>query len=131
MMLGYVHNTTKIWRIWDFNSGKTGRAVECSSVVFDEQEDAFTSSTGERAEAVEFPDQTEEQSQSKVDEMTFERTDNSLDMQDSSSKSKSPKSCRLLIILRCHSLFAGGEINCSRLMNGRGSRCHSLFAGGR
>jgi hypothetical protein len=91
MMLGYVHNTTKIWRIWDFNSGKTGRAVECSSVVFDEQEDAFTSSTGERAEAVEFPDQTEEQSQSKVDEMTFERTDNSLDMQDSSSKSKKPK----------------------------------------
>ena len=34
MMLGYLHNTTKIWRIWDFKLGKTGRAVECSSVVF-------------------------------------------------------------------------------------------------
>jgi len=56
MMLGYVHNMTKIWRIWDFNSGKVGREVECSSVVFDENENAFASSTGEREETVEFPD---------------------------------------------------------------------------
>jgi len=42
MMLGYVHNTTKIWRIWDFKSGRTGRAVECSNVVFDEEENAHT-----------------------------------------------------------------------------------------
>jgi len=56
MMLGYVHNTTKIWRIWDFNSGKAGRAVECSSVVFDENEDAFLSFTGEQVETVEFLD---------------------------------------------------------------------------
>jgi len=27
MMLGYVHKTTKIWRIWDFKSGRTGRVV--------------------------------------------------------------------------------------------------------
>jgi len=24
MMPGYLHNTTKIWRIWDFNSGRNG-----------------------------------------------------------------------------------------------------------
>jgi len=57
MMLGYVHNTTKIWRIWDFKSGKTRRAVECSSVVFDEEENAHTE---EQMEAIEFPDTTNE-----------------------------------------------------------------------
>ena len=73
MMLGYVHNMTKIRRIWDFNSGKARRAVECSIVVFDENVDAFASMTGEQEETVEFPDQTEEQAQ-QVDEMTVERT---------------------------------------------------------
>jgi len=57
MMLGYVHNTTKIWRIWDFNSGRTGRAVECSSVVFQEEENAHTE---ERTEVIEFPDNADE-----------------------------------------------------------------------
>jgi transposase InsO family protein len=57
MMLGYVHNTTKIWRIWDFNSGRTGRAVECSSVVFQEEENAHTE---EQMEAIEFPDNANE-----------------------------------------------------------------------
>jgi len=57
MMLGYVHNTTKIWRIWDFKSERTGRAVECSSVVFDEEENAHTE---EQKEAIEFPDTTNE-----------------------------------------------------------------------
>jgi len=57
MMLGYVHNTTKIWRIWDFKSGRTGRAVKCSSVVFDEEENAHTD---EQKEAIEFPDTTDE-----------------------------------------------------------------------
>jgi len=57
MMLGYVHNTTKIWRIWDFKSGRTGRAVECSSVVFDEEGNEHTE---EQTEAIEFPDTTEE-----------------------------------------------------------------------
>ena len=57
MMLGYVHNTTKIWRIWDFKSGKIGRAVECSSVVFDEEENAYTE---EQMKAIEFPDTTDE-----------------------------------------------------------------------
>jgi transposase InsO family protein len=43
MMLGYVHNTTKIWRIWDFGNGhyKQGRAVECSSAIFNEHENAY------------------------------------------------------------------------------------------
>jgi len=54
MMLGYVHNTTKVWRLWDFNSGKTGRAVECSSVVFQEEENAHTNQ--QKIEAIEFPD---------------------------------------------------------------------------
>jgi len=57
MILGYVNITTKIWRIWDFKSGKTGRAVECSSVVFDEAENTHTE---EQTEAIEFPDTTDE-----------------------------------------------------------------------
>jgi hypothetical protein len=52
MMLGYVHNTAKMWRIWDFNSGRTGRAVECSSVVFQEEENAHAE---EQTEVIEFP----------------------------------------------------------------------------
>jgi len=56
-MLGYVHNTTKIRRIWDFKSGKTGQAVECSSVVFDKEENMHIEKT---MEAVEFPDTTDE-----------------------------------------------------------------------
>jgi len=56
MMLGYVHNTTKIWRIWDFKSRRTGRAVECSSVVFDEEENAHKE---EQKEVIEFPDTTD------------------------------------------------------------------------
>jgi len=65
MMLGYVHNTTKIWRIWDFKSGKTGRAVECSSVVFDEEENAHTE---EQMEAIQFPDTTNEAQTDQTDE---------------------------------------------------------------
>jgi len=64
MMLGYVHNTTKIWRIWDFKSGRTGRAVECSSVVFDEEENAHTE---EQTEAIEFPENADE-SQDEIQE---------------------------------------------------------------
>jgi len=56
-MLGYVHNTMKIWRIWDFKLGKIGQAVECSSAVFDEEENAHAE---EQMEAIEFPDTTNE-----------------------------------------------------------------------
>jgi transposase InsO family protein len=59
MLLGYVHDTTKIWRIWDFNSGRNGRAVECSSVVFQEEENAFGKGKEEQTDAIEFPEQTE------------------------------------------------------------------------
>ena len=64
MMLGYVHNTTKIWRIWDFKSGRIGRAVECSNVVFDEEENAHTE---EQTETIEFPDNADE-SQDEIKE---------------------------------------------------------------
>jgi len=71
---------------------KSGRPVECSSVVFDEQEDALTSSTGEREENVEFPDHTGEPQQ--VDETTVKGTDNTLGMQEADSKSMNPKILR-------------------------------------
>ena len=38
MMVGYVNQTTKIWRVWDFSG--FGRAVESSNVVFVEDENA-------------------------------------------------------------------------------------------
>jgi hypothetical protein len=41
MMLGYVHDTTKIWRIWDFERGIHGGAIECSNVIFDEENDGL------------------------------------------------------------------------------------------
>jgi len=40
MMLGYIHDTTKIWRIWDPDFGK---AVNCSDLYFDESQTAYTS----------------------------------------------------------------------------------------
>jgi hypothetical protein len=95
MMLGYVHNTTKIWRIWDFNSGRNGRAVECSSVVFQEEENAHGKSTKEPTEGIEFPDTEEE----LYDEFHEVEEINKMEMNDSSrlqdSKSKTPS-------LRCH-----------------------------
>ena len=58
MMLGYVHDTTKIWRIWDFKSGRSGRAVECSSLIFQEEENAHERSV-EEEKNIGFPVQTE------------------------------------------------------------------------
>jgi hypothetical protein len=40
MMLGYLHQTTKIGRIWDFSSGSPGRAVECLNVIFAKDQNA-------------------------------------------------------------------------------------------
>jgi len=40
MMLGYIHDTTKIWRIWDPDFGK---AVNCSDLYFEESQTAYTS----------------------------------------------------------------------------------------
>jgi hypothetical protein len=38
MMVGYVHKTTKIWRLWDWQAK---RAIECSNTIFRENENAF------------------------------------------------------------------------------------------
>jgi transposase InsO family protein len=45
MMLGYVHDTAKIWRIWDFEIKK---AVECSNVIFNEDLNAYEAIQQER-----------------------------------------------------------------------------------
>jgi len=86
MMLGYVHNTTKVWRLWDFNSGRTGRAIECSSVVFQEKENAH--SNEQKFEAIVFPnpDPDELQEIPEGDEMD-EANDTS---GQESSKSRNP-----------------------------------------
>ena len=57
MFLGYVHKTTKIWRIWDFKGGPRGQggAVECFSVVFKENENAYTADHSEDTEVSESP----------------------------------------------------------------------------
>ena len=65
MMLGYVHKTTKIYRIWDFNG--RGRAIESSNVYFIESQNAWTNRSDD-SEALDtlFPneegaDQTDEE----------------------------------------------------------------------
>lgn len=70
MMLGYVHKTTKIWRIWDF-TGK-GRAVECSNVIFNEEENAFHATRSEGyMESISFPtDNREDPGDGTDDEIT-------------------------------------------------------------
>ena len=47
MLLGYVHKTTKIYRIWDF-AGR-GRALESSNIRFVEHENAWTTTQSEHA----------------------------------------------------------------------------------
>ena len=89
MMLGYVHNTTKIWRIWDFKSGRTGRAVECSNVVFDEEENAHTE---EQTETIEFPGNANE-SQDEIQEANMnEISDGPIICQESKSRNLVPVS---------------------------------------
>jgi hypothetical protein len=55
MMLGYVHDTTKIWRLWDFERGLHGGAIECSNVIFDEENDGFHSNDEDIDYDVDFP----------------------------------------------------------------------------
>ena len=38
-MLGYVHDTGKIWKLWDFEQK---RAVESADVVFNEENNVLT-----------------------------------------------------------------------------------------
>jgi len=62
MMLGYVHNTTKIWRIWDPEQRKV---VNCSDVEFDENQTAHISCIDNENDVLGIPEQepiyTEEQ----------------------------------------------------------------------
>jgi len=61
-MLGYVHNTTKIWRIWDPEQRKV---VNCSDVEFDETQTAHISCIDNENDTLGLPEQeqiyTEEQ----------------------------------------------------------------------
>ena len=62
MMLGYVHNTTKIWRLWDPEQRKV---VNCSDVEFDVNQTAHISCIDNENDALGLPEQepiyTEEQ----------------------------------------------------------------------
>jgi len=62
MMLGYVHNTTKIWRIWDPEQWKV---ANCSDVEFDKNQTAHISCIDNENDALGLPEQepiyTEEQ----------------------------------------------------------------------
>jgi len=61
-MLGYLHNTIKIWRIWDPEQWKV---VNCSDVKFDQNQTARISCIDNENDALELPEQeliyTEEQ----------------------------------------------------------------------
>jgi hypothetical protein len=73
MMIGYVHKTTKIWRLWDW---QTKRAIECSNTIFREDENAIEA-TMDNAEAamqrydyaVQFPTDNEEIDDSNADDI--------------------------------------------------------------
>ena len=54
MMLGYVHDTTKIWRIWDPEQRKV---VNCSDVEFDENQTAHISCIDDENDALGLPEQ--------------------------------------------------------------------------
>ena len=61
-MLGYIHNITKIWRIWDPEQQKV---VNCSDVKFDKNQTAHISCIDNENDALGLPEQepiyTEEQ----------------------------------------------------------------------
>ena len=52
MMVGYVHDTTKIWRIWDPEFKKV---VQCSDVKFDEGRTAYISCLDNERDALGLP----------------------------------------------------------------------------
>ena len=53
MMVGYVHDTTKIWRIWDPEFKKV---VQCSDVKFDEGRTVYISCLDNERDALGLPD---------------------------------------------------------------------------
>jgi hypothetical protein len=56
MMLGYVHDTSKIWRLWDFSRNLNGGAIECSNIVFHEDQNGFRTNDPAEDYDIEFPD---------------------------------------------------------------------------
>jgi transposase InsO family protein len=72
MMLGYVHDTTKIWRIWDFNRGLHGGAVECSNVVFREDQNGYSTPENDDDD-VNFPTDDDDVSESDDNAVTHSR----------------------------------------------------------
>jgi len=84
----------KIWRIWDFNSGRTGRAVQCSSVVFQEGANAHTE---EQTEVIEFPDNADEL-HDEIYEMDEKTESRGINDSPSQQNSKSKDSLSLSIV---------------------------------
>jgi hypothetical protein len=73
MMLCYFYETTKICRIWDFNRGLHGGAVECSNVVFREDQNGYSAYRSENDDYdVKFPtdDAISQADSEDVDELT-------------------------------------------------------------
>jgi hypothetical protein len=73
MMIGYVDKTTKIWRLWDW---QTKRAIECSNTIFREDENATEATMGNAKaamqrydDAVQFPTDNEEIDDSNADDI--------------------------------------------------------------
>jgi hypothetical protein len=81
MMLGYVHQTTKIWRIWDF---MTSRAVECSNALFNEEINANQKEMVTEDELLQlFPELEEEMIEEDMNEEDMNEEDmNEEDMND-------------------------------------------------
>jgi hypothetical protein len=71
MMLGYVHGTTKIWRFWDFDRNLNGGAIECSNVIFSEDQNGFQTKNQMEDYDIQFPEESD-------DEQTGRRTANAL-----------------------------------------------------
>lgn len=78
MLIGYVHKTTNIWRLWDFESGSRGKAIECSNVIFRETENAYEN-TGEDINDLEFPDSEETEEDPDVDRTPTDEIDMTTD----------------------------------------------------
>jgi hypothetical protein len=61
MMLGYVHDTTKIWRLWDFDCNLNGGAIECSNVIFSEDQNGFQTKNQMEDYDIQFPEEPDDE----------------------------------------------------------------------
>ena len=110
-MLGYVHNTTKIWRIWDFNSGRTRWAVERSSVIFQEGANAHIE---EWTKVIEFPDNADEL-HDEIYEMDKKTESRGINDSLSQQNSKSKDSLSLSVVTSKSAQWAAGRNIIARL----------------